>query len=169
MDFLAHAEEAQDIASEFLIFQDYLPSEATADLSELATELFGIKTALLDLHEECRDPHNFREAQETDEEQYVVIQSLGHTFRDIHRLLGGLGRSWRSRREAYQTTWKRLGEYFVDESGNTLCERLRYYKIFILDLINIVIGLDCAPLVFPSPIANHQKTRRASWLRESVP
>jgi hypothetical protein len=141
MDLRAHAEDAQEIASEFLIFQDYLPPEGATDLSALATELFGIKTALLDLDSECRNPRNARTAETLDDEQYVVVKSIEYTFKDVHRLLGGLvqGR-YRSRREAYRAVWRKLEDFFYEESRNHLVDRLHYYKQFLLELVNLVVG-----------------------------
>ena len=84
---------------------------------------------------------NARDAEALEDEQYVVVKSIEYTFKDVHRLLGGLARGrYRSRREAYRSVWQKLDDFFYDESRNHLVDRLHYYKLFVLELTNLVVG-----------------------------
>ena len=136
---VALTEDAHDIASEFLFFEDYLPAEAAADLSALATVLFGLKTALLDLHTHCRDPRNARATELIDEEEYVVTKSIEYTFQDIRRLFGGLARpSYRNERDAHRAVWKNINDFFQDEGSSELGIRLEHYQELVQLLTEIV-------------------------------
>ena len=138
MALTASSETAEDIAGAFLKFKEPLP-EAATEITALISELFAISSALLELDTAKRD-HPYQSLRVT-EDQEIVLRSLRYTFTDIRKYFGRLRDPlYRSDREAYYGVWHDIDRFFKEESHNSLCRRLEYYRLFLLDLGSIVQG-----------------------------
>ena len=145
---IANAETAQELAPALLEFQAHVP-EAATEITALASELYAISAALLELKTASSEPRNYRNKNLVDEDKYVVLRSLEYTFKDIQDFLRGLqSRAYRSVRHAYTDVWIQLDTFFRDQSNNSLLGRLGYYKRFIDDLTPIVEGYVCRATTF---------------------
>ena len=137
---VANADTAQELAPALLRFQSHVPEVAT-ELAALASELYGISSALLELRTACIDPRNVLDRLSIEDEKRIVLRSLEYTFRDLDRFIRKTeDSSYRTDREAFTDVWAQIESYFRRESNNSLLVRLRYYKDFIDHLIPIVEG-----------------------------
>ena len=147
---IANAETAQELAPALLEFQAHVP-EAATEITALASDLYAISAALLELKTALSEPRNYRNKNLVDEDKYVVLRSLEYTFKDTQHYLRGLkSRAYRSARHAYTDVWIQIDAYFRSESHNSLLTRLGYYKHFIDDLTPIVEGYVCCGTNFGS-------------------
>ena len=145
---IANAETAQELAPALLEFQAHVP-EAATEITALASELYAISAALLELKTALGEPRNYRNKNLVDEDKYVVLRSLEYTFKDTQDFLRGLhSRAYRSVHHAYTDVWTQLDTFFQNQSNNTLLGRLGYYKDFIDDLTPIVQGYVCRATTF---------------------
>ena len=138
MALTASSETAEDIAAAFLKFKEPLP-EAATEITALISEFFAISSALLELDTAKRD-HPYL-SRKIGEDQDIILRSLRYTFADIRKQFGRLGDPfYRTTREAYHGVWRAIDKFFREESYNSLCQRLEYYRLFLLDLGSIVQG-----------------------------
>ena len=132
MALVASAETAQDIASVFHKFLDPV-SEQSTEITGLISQCFAISSALRELSEVIADvglPADVREDLQT------LLRSLEYTFKDVHRLFGGVGRTTHiSPSAGYRHVWREIETHFHDESRNTLQVRLKFYCKFLDDMI----------------------------------
>jgi len=154
MPLTTNSETAEDIAAALLIFKEPVSNRAT-EITALISELFAISSALLELDTAQRDNPYHRLRREVDDDQRTVVLSLDYTFKDIRRLLGGLGNPiYRSARESYQGVWNAIERHFLQQANNPLVQRLEYYRRFLLDLGSIVqksVALHALMLVSANP------------------
>jgi len=154
MPLTTNSETAEDIAAALLIFKEPVSNRAT-EITALISELFAISSALLELDTAQRDNPYHRLRREVDDDQRTVVLSLDYTFKDIRRLLGGLGNPiYRSARESYQGVWNAIERHFLQQANNPLVQRLEYYRRFLLDLGSIVqksVSLHALMLVSANP------------------
>ena len=137
---IAEAETAQDIAAAFHKFLDPVP-EHGARITALIAELFGISSACRELSVVVNDPRNQRRKDSVSEDYRTVMLSLDYTFNDINRFFGDIDRPiYLSRREAYRGVWKEIKLHCENENETGLLERLTWYKDFLNDIKNIVLG-----------------------------
>ena len=140
MAFLAVAETAQDVASGLNKFLDPVSEDAT-EITALISECFAISSALRELDTAVGDPRHNRRYYRIDEEADVTLDSLRYTFEDVRGHFGDLARNDRgSFGMACRRVWQEMSEHFEDESGNTLCMRLEYYRRFLLLLASVIQG-----------------------------
>lgn len=140
MALTAFSETAEDIAAALLVFKEPVASQAT-EITALISELFAISSALLELDTAQRDHPYHRLRREVEGDQRTVLLSLDFTFKDVRRLLGGLGNPiYRSLRESYQGVWNAIDRHFHQQGHNALVRRLEYYTLFLMDLRTIVHG-----------------------------
>ena len=131
---LANAETAQDIAAGLNKFLDPVPEYST-EITALISECFAISSALRELTTAIGDQRYSRHLHLISEDLDVTISSLENTFDDVHRLFGGFGRiNHISRGSSYRSVWTDITVHFQEESGNSLCRRLEYYRRFLLML-----------------------------------
>ena len=138
--FVATAETAQDIAAIFVDFQNYVEDAAT-EVAAIVSELYAIRAVLLECNTAVGDPRHIRRRDVIEEDKFVVLSSLDFTFKDINHLFRGLEPSTvRTRREVHRAVWRQIDTRFRAESNNSLLSRLGYYKRFIEDMIDVVVG-----------------------------
>ena len=137
---IAEAETAQDIAAAFNKFLEPV-SEYGGDVTALIAELFGISSACRDLSVAVSDPRNQRRKDSISEDFRTVMLSLEYTFNDINRFFGDLDRPiYFTKREAYRGVWKEIMIHCQTENEAGLLARLKWYKEFLNDIKDIVLG-----------------------------
>ena len=140
MALTANSEDAQDLAAAFLEFQEPVVN-AEGEIAALAAKLLTVSSALLTLRDAESNPRNAVGVDEVEEYKRIALRSLEYTFRDIHRLFGGLSNpSYRTKTEAYNGVWRDIEDHFFNESNNALVTRLDYYQRFLSDLVDMVEG-----------------------------
>ena len=138
MALVASAETAQDIASVFNKFLDPV-SENSAEITGLISVCFALSSALRALAQAIADPRRQAGYLDIKEDLQTLLRSLDYTFKDVHRLFGGLGRTTHiSPSAGYRQVWSNIENYFYDESNNTLAVRLKVYQTFLDDLTSII-------------------------------
>ena len=138
MAFLAQAESAQDIAAGLNKFLDPVPEYST-EITALISECFAISSAIRELKTAIGDPRFNRQYLEVEYDINVTLRSLDYTFDDVRRMFGGLGSAHHlSQGSAYRSIWTEITMHFQDESSNSLCRRLEYYRRFLLMLACVV-------------------------------
>lgn len=143
---VATAEAAQDIAAGLDKFLSPLPDYST-EITALISECFAISSALRELETAIGDSRSNRRYHQIIEDVRVTLQSLEYTFNDVRRLFGGLGRAdYISQSAAYRLVWQDITAHFMEESGNSLCRRLGFYRRFLLVLACVAEGLVICPV-----------------------
>lgn len=138
MALLASAETAQDVASVFNKFLDPV-SEHSAEITGLISVCFALSSALRELAEAFSDPRLQASQIIIKDDLQTLLRSLDYTFKDVHRLFGGLGRtSHVSPSAGYRQVWREVESHFQEESNNTLSMRLKFYRMFLDDMICII-------------------------------
>ena len=138
MALLAQAETAQDIAAGLNRFLDPVPEYST-EITALISECFAISSAIRELRTAIGDSRFNRQYLEVQDDINVTLRSLDYTFEDVRRMFGGLGSAHHlSPASAYRSVWTEMTVHFQDESGNSLCRRLEYYRRFLLMLTCVV-------------------------------
>ena len=138
---IATAESAQDIAAALDKFLNPVSDDST-EITALMSECYAISSALRELNT-CRGDLrvNWRYPQ-VDQDVRLTLQSLEYTFNDVRRLFGGLGSTVHpSQSAAYRAVWEDIKFHFRNESRNTFCQRLEYYRRFLLILAAFIQGL----------------------------
>ncbi|KAI9734505.1 MAG: hypothetical protein M1834_002105 [Cirrosporium novae-zelandiae] len=136
--FLAEAENAQDCGSGFGVFLSRLPDQA-AELTALIAEFFAISSALRKLDDLIQ---RSRIGQSRIQEDIrLVIPSLSYTLKDVTDYFADLnaGASFITVGR-YRQIWQEISKSVREESDNTLCQRLRKYRVFIDELCFVVRG-----------------------------
>jgi hypothetical protein len=135
---IASAENAQDIASGFSKFLKPV-SENSTEITGLISECFAISSALRELDEAISDPRLQGRRAHVKEDVRILLRSLEYTFKDVHHLFGGLGRTNHiSVSAGYRQVWREIETHFHEESRNTLAVRLKFYRRFLEDMIYII-------------------------------
>lgn len=138
MTLVASAETAQDIASVFNKFLDPVP-EHSAEITGLISVCFALSSALRELAEVLLDPRLQSRQDLIKADLQTLLRSLGYTFDDVHRLFGGIGRTTHiSPSAGYRAVWRDVESHFREESNNTLSQRLKFYRMFLDDMIDII-------------------------------
>ncbi|KAL8716252.1 MAG: hypothetical protein Q9220_000157 [cf. Caloplaca sp. 1 TL-2023] len=136
---IAVAESAQDIASGFNKFLDPVP-EISTEITALISECYAISSALRELNTARDDQRFYREYEFVRQDVAAIRESLHYTFHDVHRLFAGLGRaSAISKRTLYHQVWREIEEFFYQESRESLCLRLEHNRLFVTDLVCILM------------------------------
>lgn len=139
MALIATAETAEDVASVFHKFLEPV-SESSTQITGLISECFALSSALRELANAIQDPRNRGRYANVADDVQMTVSSVDYTFSDVHRLFGGLGRSTHLTISAgYRAVWREMEDHFYNESRNTLCERLEFYKRFLKDLTGVII------------------------------
>ncbi len=137
---VARAEAAQDIAAGLNKFLGPVPKYST-EITALISECFAISSALRELSTAIGDSRYNSGYHEISEDLTITLQSLEYTFHDVKRLFGDLGRAdYISQSAAYRSVWQEITAHFMEESGNSLCRRLEFYRRFLLVLVCVVEG-----------------------------
>lgn len=134
---IAVAEAAEDIGSGLNKFLDPV-ADHSADISGLIGQCFRTSSALRRLDQIIGEFHHRPRYPYLAEDLKTVRSSLHYTFKDVQRIVGGLGRGVIPV-AAYRRVWGELDDSFFDESGNTLFRRLEIYEQFLDELINTLI------------------------------
>lgn len=130
MNLVATAKMAQDVASglhKFLIPVE----ESSSEITRLISDCFAISSVLQDIAAAIREPRNSYGYSQISEDLRVAVSSIEYTFDDVHRFCGRIVRTSSS---AYRDVWKSIETHFLEESRNSLLDRLAYYKRFLEDL-----------------------------------
>ncbi|KAL8885468.1 MAG: hypothetical protein Q9215_006678 [Flavoplaca cf. flavocitrina] len=139
MALIALAESAQDIASGFNKFLDPLP-EISTEITALISECYAISSALRELNNAKEEPRYYQEYEIIYNDVAVVRETLDYTFRDVTRFFGGLGRPTHiSRRTAFHQVWREIDDFFYQESTASLCKRLEASRLFLTELICVLM------------------------------
>ena len=143
MALIATAETTRDIASAFHKFFEPLagyPDEMAA-LEALEAELFATSSALRELDKLAYDPMNDHRCRSISSDVDIVLRSLRCTYDDVHRIFGGLNaRVYPPPAASFRAVWREITVYFYGESKNSLCQRLGYYRQFLVLLGDVVEG-----------------------------
>jgi len=140
-DLVARAEAAQDIAAALNKFLGPVPNYST-EITALISECFAISSALRELRDAIGDSRYNGGYHEISGDLTITLQSLEYTFHDVRRLFGDLGRAdYISQSAAYRSVWQEITAHFMEESGNSLCRRLEFYRRFLLVLVCVAEGL----------------------------
>lgn len=134
---IAVAEAAEDIGSGLSRFLDPV-ADHSADVSALIGQCFYTSSALRTFVKSIGEPRLPPRYPFIDEDLITVQSSLHYTFKDVQRIIGGLGRDAISG-AAYRRVWRELDDYFFNESGNTLERRLIIYRQFVDELTDTLI------------------------------
>ena len=138
MALLAQAETAQDIAAGLNRFLDPVPEYST-EITALISECFAISSAIRELRTAIGDSRFNRQYLEVQYDINVTLRSLDYTFEDVRRMFGGLGSAHHlSQGSAFRSVWRDITVHFQEESSNSLCRRLEYYRLFLLMLTSVV-------------------------------
>ncbi|KAL8981677.1 MAG: hypothetical protein Q9205_003604 [Flavoplaca limonia] len=149
MALIALAESAQDIASGFNKFLDPLP-EISTEITALISECYAISSALRELNNAKEEPRYYQEYEIIYNDVAVVRETLDYTFRDVTRFFGGLGRPTHiSRRTAFHQVWREIDDFFYQESTASLCKRLEASRLFLTELICVLMDGRRPPGLFP--------------------
>lgn len=130
MNLIETAETAQDVASglnKFLIPVE----ESSSVITKLISECFAISSILRDIAATIRDPRYSKVYSNISDDLRLAVSSIEYTFEDVHRFCGRIVRTSSS---AYRDVWKSIEIFFLEESRNSLLERLAIYKRFLEDL-----------------------------------
>lgn len=139
-DLVARAEAAQDIAAALNKFLGPVPNYST-EITALISECFAISSALRELRDAIGDSRYNGGYHEISGDLTITLQSLEYTFHDVRRLFGDLGRAdYISQSAAYRSVWQEITAHFMEESGNSLCRRLEFYRRFLLVLVCVAEG-----------------------------
>ena len=138
MALIAVAENAHDVASALSKFLDPV-AEYSADIAELIAELFNTIAALRKLDAARKNPIYFRRRGHIAEDVETVTCSLIYSFKDVQKILGGLGKATIVPGGAYRQVWRELTVHFKNESNNSLCRRLFLYQQFLWDLTHRLV------------------------------
>ncbi|KAL8726692.1 MAG: hypothetical protein Q9166_006560 [cf. Caloplaca sp. 2 TL-2023] len=139
MALIVVAEDAQDIAAGFNKFLDPVP-EISTDITALIAECYAISSALRELSTAKDDPRYYREYDRIHTNVCIVQESLNYTFHDVRRLFAGLGRSSNSsQRTLYYQVWREIDDHFYHESNSSLWKRLEYCRLYLAELIRILM------------------------------
>lgn len=139
MALIATAETAQEVASGLNKFLEPV-AESSTDITGLISECFAISSTLRELATAVGDVRHNRRYASIAEDVRLVLRSLEYTFDDVHQLFGGLARTNHlTLSTGYRQVWRDIEIHFQNESRNTLCDRLQYYRRFLQDLICIVL------------------------------
>lgn len=125
---IAVAEAAVDIGSGLKLFLDPV-ADHSADISDLIGQCFRTSSALRRLDTAIEETHHRTRYPYLIEDLNTVRSSLQYTCKDVQIIIGGLGGGVISRAD-YRRVWTKLDDYFVNESGNTLCRRFEIYQLF---------------------------------------
>ncbi len=137
---VARAEAAQDIAAGLNKFLGPVPNYST-EITALISECFAISSTLRKLSTAIGDSRYNSGYHEISEDLTITLQSLEYTFHDVKRLFGDLGRAdYISQSAAYRSVWQEITAHFMEESGNSLCRRLEFYRRFLLELVCVAEG-----------------------------
>ena len=144
------AEAALDVAAGMNKF--LIPvSTSAADITDLIAKCFAISSALQVLARTVRNLRQVARYRNYREEISDVAYSVDYTFKDVHSIVG---EGFREAIEdgvpqatAFRVIWRRINEFFHDESGNSLSRRLEYYEAF-LQRLNTTFVEGWAILVF---------------------
>ncbi len=138
---VAKAEATQDIAAGLDKFLGLVPNYST-EITALISECFAISSALRRLNSAIGDSRYNSGYHAISEDLHITLQGLEYTFVDVRRLFGHLGRAeYISQSAAYRSVWQELTAHFWEESGNSLCRRLEFYRRFLLVLVCVAEGL----------------------------
>ncbi|KAL8697528.1 MAG: hypothetical protein Q9224_002266 [Gallowayella concinna] len=149
MALIGAAENAQDIAIGFNKFLDPVP-EISTEITALISECYAISSALRELSTAKDDPRYHRDFEWIRTNVNIAQESLNYTFHDVHRLFGGLGRtSSISRRTLYYQVWREIDDHFYDESNISLCKRLEYSRLYLVELTCILMD---GSAITPPPV-----------------
>lgn len=138
MALVATAEGAREVAICLDKFLEHLP-EISTEITALISECYAISSALRELNTAKEDPRYSRRYNNVHQDVQIVCRSLEYTFHDVHRLFGGLGRSALSTRAAYSSVWRDIDDHFWNESRSSLCKRLEYNRLFLTELVCILV------------------------------
>ena len=140
MALIATAETTRDVASAFQNFFEPLAEypDRIAVLEALEAELFATSAALRTLDQVARDSRNDPRNRSVSRDVDIVLRSLGFTFDDVYRIFGGLGA--REYPYSFRVVWTEITVFFQRESGNSLCQRLGYYRRFLVSITDILEG-----------------------------
>lgn len=142
---VARAEAAQNIAAGLDKFLGLVPNYLT-EITALISECFAVSSALRGLNTAIGDSRYNSGYHEISEDLTITLQSLDYTFHDVRRLFGHLGRvEYVSQSAAYRSVWQEITTHFMEESGNSLCRRLYFYRRFLLVLVYVAEGLATIP------------------------
>ena len=140
MDLIAKAEEAQDVAAGLNKFLDPVPDSST-EITGLISECFAISSALRELSTAIADSRFRQYPAQVNDDINVTLASLDYTFEDVNRFFGGLrSTNYISSGSLYRSVWTEITVHFQDESGNSLCRRLEFYRRFLMALTSVVLG-----------------------------
>ena len=124
---LALAQTAQDIGASLNKFLDPV-DDYSAEITALIGQCFNTSSALRRLSELIGEgPPYPRRYLEIIEDKTLVTDSLDYTFRDVSRIVGGLGRGGLAA-ASYRRVWRELEDFFLEESNNSLARRLVLYQ-----------------------------------------
>ena len=145
--YIATAESAQDIAAALEKFLDPV-SDRSTEITALISECYAISSALRELNTCHGDLRYHSRPEQVSNDIRVALQSINYTFDDVRHFLGGLGDLiYPSQTAAYRAVWTNFNDHFEQESGNTLCRRLEFYRRFILAFICLIEGSASPSLV----------------------
>lgn len=138
MTLIAQAESAEDVAlalSKFIApVADHAP-----DITASISELYAIRSALLDVDTALKSNEYHRNFRLIDEDLELVCLSLQDTVDNIFRILGEIGNgSFVLYDGMYRQTWKEITLFFRLNGRTTLRMRLETYRRFILELASVV-------------------------------
>ena len=138
MTLIAEAEKAEDIADAFGKFKVAVDNQA-AEVTALVSELYAVGTALRDVNTAICSSEYGRSLRLVEDDLDLVRSSLTYTLDDVFRILGEIGNGARDLKPtAYRQTWKDICFHFQLDGRPGLGSRLQTYRLFILQLINIM-------------------------------
>lgn len=128
---------AEDVAAGFRRFRDHVPENATA-ITIIIADLYTISSSLKALEDLSRHRHYGTIFNVARSDVELVSASLQYTLDDIVEFFGRLEGQKSSSRTAHQRTWESMTRFFLDESGETLTNRLTKYKSFMKELEELI-------------------------------
>lgn len=128
---------AEDVAAGFRRFRDHVPEHATA-ITIIIADLYTISSSLKSLEDLSRHRHYGTVFNVARSDVELVSASLQYTLDDIVEFFGRLEGRKGSSRTAHQRTWETMTRFFLDESDETLTNRLIKYKFFMKELEELI-------------------------------
>ncbi|KAL3477580.1 hypothetical protein BJX99DRAFT_269791 [Aspergillus californicus] len=131
------ADNAEKVAAGFRRFREPLPEHATV-ITNLIANLFTISSLLRTLEDlsQSRQYRGIFPVFNADVE--LVSASLEYTLDDVVDFFGDLEERTGSSRNAHKRTWAAMSKFFMEESEETLDERLDDYKDFLKILEDLI-------------------------------
>ncbi|KAI9815286.1 MAG: hypothetical protein M1827_002766 [Pycnora praestabilis] len=136
---LGAAEDSQDVAAALNRFITAIP-ESSTDITAVISQLFGISSALRELHAIFDTRQSGRTAYVIADDLRLALRSLTLTLDAVHQSFGQLASFPALGAAAYRRVWTMIDLGFRREAGDNLCDRLEMYKVFINSLSDVLSG-----------------------------